>query len=367
MSSPLRPALFFGPRLNTVQRLLLVQLAGILGGCQPAPSAAKGADVSVRPIAVRTAPVIREEAPVPIRVNGTIGAKEESRLAFKIGGVLDHISVEEGDRVRRGQVLAMLKRSEIDAQVAQANAAYDKASRDLERVKKLEEAKVATREQLENVNTALEVARSQREIATFNQRYATIVAPTSGRILKRLASESELVGAGMPVLVLSSSEKGWIMRASVTDREVVRISPGDPAEFVLDALPGETVSAKVGEIASAPSPLTGTFEVELALARPPERLITGLFGKGYITPTKAERRTRIPASAIVEGDGARAAVFVLGEDRQHARRIELVVQAIEPDSIVIAQGLEGIDEVVTDGSAYLDERVPVKVVAGAER
>lgn len=64
--------------------------------------------------------------------------------------------------MRRGQVLAVLKRSEIDAQVAQANAAYDKANRNLERVKKLEEAKVATREQLENVNTALEVARSRR-------------------------------------------------------------------------------------------------------------------------------------------------------------------------------------------------------------
>jgi len=109
---------------------------------------------------------------IPIEAGGTIGAKEETKLSFKIGGVIDGMNAKEGQYIRKGTVLARLNTTEINAQVMKARQAKDKLQRDLDRAKKLYAEQAATLEQVEGLTTALEVASSDLEIAGFNQSYA---------------------------------------------------------------------------------------------------------------------------------------------------------------------------------------------------
>jgi multidrug efflux system membrane fusion protein len=336
--------------------LAALPLAGLLCflvGCgERAPSPPPAAPVSA-PVAIRVATVERRAIARPIRVSGLLASKDEQKLSFKVGGVIDRVAVEEGDVVRRGQVLAALKLSEIDAQVAQAEHGLAKAERDLARAEKLEGARVATVEQREDARTGFELARSQLRIARFNREYAVITAPASGRILRRLASAGELVGPGVPLFVLGGTERGWVLRATLTDRERVRVALGDVAQLRFDALDHAPMEARVTELASAPSPMTGTYEVELRVASTDPRLVTGLFGRGELTPRGEEALMLVPPSALLEADGQRGAVYVIGPDRASLRRVELELGPIVGDQLGVRAGLEPGQQVVVAGAAYL--------------
>src|SRR5262249_52885492 len=149
-------------------------------------------------------------------ITGVVAAKEEVRQSFKVGGLVAAIAVQEGDVVRKGQVLARLQLAEVDAAVASAQEAVRKAERDEARADQLLAQKAATRAQRDDAATALSVARAQLSAASFNRRHAVIVASADGRVHRRLAEVGELVAAGQPVLVVGSSQSGWVLRASVS-------------------------------------------------------------------------------------------------------------------------------------------------------
>src|SRR5688572_12035270 len=163
-------------------------------------------------VPVRAVPVVQENVARPISVSGTLGPKEEIGLSFKIGGIVQGIAVNAGDVVRAGQLLAALDVREIDAAVARAGSAAAKAERDLARARKLYADSVVTLSQLEDSETAAQIARADLEAVRFNRRYATIVAPADGVILRRDSEPGETLLPGAQVLVLGSRERGTVMR-----------------------------------------------------------------------------------------------------------------------------------------------------------
>merc|ERR1711912_15282 len=107
-----------------------------------------------QPVSVKVAEVEKLEKPIPVVASGVLGSESESKLSFKIGGIIAKIYVEEGQKVKAGQLLAELEKAEINAQVVQAQSGLAKAIRDLERAKSLYEDTVATLEQVQNATTA---------------------------------------------------------------------------------------------------------------------------------------------------------------------------------------------------------------------
>jgi multidrug efflux system membrane fusion protein len=312
-------------------------------------------------IPVRLQDVHKEEISNPIHISGRIASKKEMKLSFKIGGIIEKIFMEEGREVRAGQPLARLNLSEIEAQVKQAGSAFAKADRDLERVGNLFKEKAATLEQFQNVQTAHEVAKSRLGAAEFNLRFAEITAPSRGRILKRMAEEHELVGAGMPVFFFGSTDSGWVIRAGVSEVDIVRLNLGDSATLSFDAYPDEQLKAEVSEIVEAPDPLTGTYEVELQIGPTDKRLISGFVAKVDILPRTKFMRTVIPVQALVQADGSQGFVFTV-DSESRALRIPVLIDFILDDKIALAEGLENISRVVIEGGAYLRNGDRVKII-----
>src|SRR4029079_18657756 len=122
--------------------------------------------------------------------------------------------------VAKGQLLATLDLTEINAQVQQANQGVEKVQRDVKRVKNLYNDTVATLEQVQNANTQLKVAEESLRIARFNQQYAQIRATESGIILKKLMNEGELASAGSPVFQFNGTAgNDWVIRFGVSDKD----------------------------------------------------------------------------------------------------------------------------------------------------
>ena len=311
---------------------------------------------------VKTAPVEHAEMSQSIHTHGRISSKKEIKLSFKINGIIRDIYVDEGEAVKKGQILARLDLSEIESQVEQARSAFEKVQRDLKRAENLFKDKAVTLEQLQNIQTAHRVAESQLEVAEFNLRYSEIHAPSKGRILRRLMEENEMVSAGMPIFVFASTEKDWIVRTGVSDRDLVKLRLNDPAVLRFDAYPGETFRARVSEIAESSDPMTGTYEVELKVDARDKKLVSGFVAQVDISPSSKEMYTIIPIEALVEADGQQGFIFTVDESTNRARRIPMTIGFLFEDKVAVASGLEDISFVVTEGAPYLIDGTQVQIV-----
>lgn len=343
-------------------RILAVALAGcVLGsGCAKQTAVAVPA---VPPVAVATVPVVYSDRALPVRVTGLLARVNEAELAFKIGGVVEVVAVRAGDRVKGGQELARLRLDEIDAQVAQAASVVAKAKRDLARVEKLAADRVATDENLQDARTALEVAAAQARIADFNRRYAVVRAPADGRILRRAAEPDELVAPGRPVLTFAAEAGGWLVRAGVPDREAGRLRIGDTATLANADLAAEAVAGTVSQIAEAADPATRTVPIEIRLAEVPPGARSGAVLVATIRPQAVEPRATVPAAAIVEGDARGASVFVIGETETKVRRLPVVVEALDGESVYLRTALPRNLRVVSRGAEFLRDGLDVKVIS----
>lgn len=341
--------------------ILILTSAVIAAGCNSTAE-----DSPQAPTPVRIAAAFEGPAAPSIRTNGLLVNKDEIRLSFKMSGVIKHIGVREGERVRKGQRLAEIELAEVNAQVEQARQAHTKAKRDLERGERLYADKVISLEQLQDLRTQTAMAEAGLDSAQFNSNYASIIAPQDGAVLRRLAEERELVSAGNPVIVLGAQNRGFVVRAGLADREIVQVKLGDTAQVRLDALPNATLAGKVTEVAGGADPASGMFMIEVALDAGDLPLKSGLVAKLTIIPATANSGTRVyvPIASIVEGDGSRASVFVLDNDRVHRRKVEIAF--IENEAVALASGIKAGEQLITDGALYLEDGEQVAVQAPAE-
>jgi RND family efflux transporter MFP subunit len=314
-------------------------------------------------VAVRVTDVTEGDFSMPVVSSGLITTGTESRLSFKTGGIVTNILVEEGQAVTKGQLLATLDQTEIDAQVSQAKNNLEKTHRDFERVERLFRDSAATLEQYQNVKTANDVANEQWRIASFNKQYSTIHANANGRVIRKFVNEGEQVTGGSPVLVINSAdENDWIVRIGLPDVDWVRVKKGDKALVRTDAYPNETFDATVSLINEGADIVSGLYVVEVKISPRGRKLATGLVANVDIVPSQHQRLKSIPIEAIVEGSGSNAFVFVATADQKSVKKIPVRIAYLMDNKAMISGGLEDVSKVITAGSAFLTENATIKIV-----
>ncbi len=334
---------------------------------------------------VETAKVEKIDHQETIFATGTLSSREEVKLSFKTGGVIQAIYVREGQNVQKGQVLAKLDLEEIQAQVQQADIGKDQANinvenaklalqlaeRDYKNAQGLYQDSVATLEQLQNAEVQLNNARNQLEaakkglafseqnveVANFNLKYSTIVAPTSGTILKKLAEVNELVGTGTPVIYFGSKDKAQVIRVNITDKDIIHIDLEDRAEVQFDAYPQHKFEGIVREIASTADPYTNTYEVEIEVLPEGKKLLSGFIGRVNIFTDAGESLLRVPVDALYSANGQLGEVFIIHNGKASKTSISII--KMEGDYLLVNKGLTPDDEVIVSGVGYLEADQPV--------
>jgi len=297
-----------------------------------------------------------------VPVSGMFTTDDETVLSFKNGGVITRILVKEGDAIQKGQLLATLNPTEIEAGTQQATLAMEKAERDYQRASRLYKDSVATLEQMQNARTALDVARQQLKSASFNRSFTEIKATAGGFVLQRFASEGQIVGPGTPVLQINGAGKGiWYLKGGISDRGWASVSIGDQASVYSDALPGKVLRAEVFKKSESVDPASGTFLVYLKIKDKGTDLASGMFGKAEIHSSRTSVNSWIiPYDALLDGDAGKGYVFITN-DRKTARKTEVSVGEIGKDQVVITGGLEDAKFLIISGSPYLNDGSSIKL------
>jgi len=327
-------------------------------GCEQKP-AATAESQTVPPVPVRVAEVALSNHAPPIRAAAELAHVTEAELAFAGSGVVEAVLVRPGDRVQRGQTLARLRPDTVEAQTAQAGAAFEQARRALTRVERLHAERVATLEMLQDARTAVETAEAAVRITEFNRTFAVIKAPGDGVILRRHVEPDELAAAGRPVLAFAAEAGGWIARAHLSARDVARLSAG-AAAVLADGL-GGTVTGRVTRIAAAADPATRTVPVEITLDAPPPAAHSGRIISALIDAAPVPPRPAVPLTAIREGAGDRAFVFVLRPGADAVSRVQVDIELIDDGRVFLRSPLEAGLRVVTAGGQFLRDGARVSI------
>jgi len=313
-------------------------------------------------IVVKTVPVSLSDYAPKLVYSGTVASVNEAKLSFKIGGIISRIFVKEGDHVVKGQLLATLDLTEINAQVKQASQNVDKLDRDEHRIKNLLDDTAATLEQYQNAQTQLNVGKENLRIAKFNQEYAQIRSSANGIIAKKIMNEGELASTGTPVLMLNgTSANDWVIRFGVSDKDWAILQKNDKANVLIDAYPGKTFDGLVSKIEQSADASSGTYEIEVKILPGDKKLAPGLFATVHIQPSQANQALRvIPIDALAEADRRTGYVYSLNTDKKTVARHKVQIAFINKDSVGVAGGLDHIDHVIKEGVSYLTENTIVK-------
>lgn len=343
--------------------LLPVSCLLLLASCghSTKPAAARSTDVI--PVQIITVGQTAGNSGIPL--SGQFTTNDEAMLGFKTSGVINSILVKEGEAIREGQLLATLNLTEVNAQVQQAQLGYEKAQRDYQRVTNLYTDSVATLEQWQNSRTGLDIARQQLNTAQFNRRYAEIRAVKNGFVLRKLASEGQVVSSGTAVLQTNGAgTTGWILKAGAGDRDWAAIHINDKAVVTLDNNSEQQYEGTVIRKSESTDPATGTFSIEIRLADSHAAgVASGVFGRAMVAASGAAQSNNqwsLPYDALLDADGSNGYVFV-AQNGTVARKVKVTIAGMSKDAIQVSGGLEAGQQVIVSGSAYLTDNSPIKI------
>ncbi len=320
-----------------MRRGVILATAALLASCGKPATAPKEAPAA--PPQVRVAPVGGDMQAAEVSGVGTVALRREASLGFTSAGRILRMTVNEGDRVHRGQLLAALDTTTVAADLARARAERARAAAEYKRSETLMAQGWITRPRLENAKAALESADAQVRAAGFQTANATIVAPGSGTVLARLTEPGQVVAAGTPVLIIGEEASGYVLRVPLSDRDAARLTAGTPATVTLAALGDVPMSGRVVEIGGRADRATGTFAVEIGLPDD-KRLRSGQIGNARITAGGAAATVlRVPANAVFAVRAGEGFVYVVDRARKTVALRRIAIAEADDGGIRVTNGL----------------------------
>jgi len=303
------------------------------------------------------------------------------------GQIIETITVEKGDRVQKGDIVATLQRDVIDARLAearagraaaaagraQARAKLDVLKKDRQRLENLLAEKAVARQQVDHIQAeftatqqALRLADAQvnRARAVINQLMVqsenhTIRAPAGGVVAGRHVDPGTLAAPGMPIVSITDESTVKVV-FPVTEKDLPRIRQGMAVQVRLDAFADTVFDGSVDLVSPTVDPATRSADVEVRIANPEGRLTPGMYARVSIL---MQTRTCpvMPADGIVRVPGtSEQFVFVIEKGQAVQRNVTTGLSA--GTRVEIISGVSAGDSVVVKGQGRLKDGTPVRII-----
>lgn len=359
------------PMRNRPSRRSLLLLVALALGCQANAGGfdkKKGVDAEAveQPSPVVVGAVERGAITATISAASTIEAERQVTVNAESTGRLVDLSVEEGDVVKAGQVLARIR---FDAQansLVRANTSLEKARADFARVEQLYKERVLGEEEYEKARNALDIAELDLRDRAREMKNTKVTAPFAGTITQRKVTEGGFVSNGAELLQVTDFNT-LVARVFVPEKELDRIKVGQEALVVGKAAKGRRGVGKVVRI--SPIVDAGTGTVKMTVALPPELagaqgFLPGMYAEVTLTVDHREGVALVPKGAIVH-DEEQTYVFVPdGADSPDggglkARRVRVELGLQDSERVEIVKGLSAGDPVIIAGQTGLKDGAKV--------
>ncbi len=359
----------------------LVPFLALLAGCSREavqPSAAPAA------LAVRVIRVEPQELEQSLDITGSLVSPVAVDVKTQFAGHIVQLRKQEGDHVRKGELLALLDETDARLALAQARAALEVAQATLDRVRVAEQAALREGERADNLMRSggitqrdydqarvtvrdtqaqvklaeAQVEQAKKAVAVAEKRLddCRIISPTSGEIDRKFLNLGGYVD-GMTAVYRVVDNQHLELEAYVASAEIAPLAKGQKIRFTVQAFPGEEFDAKVQAIGAAVQPQNRSVMIRASVPNPSGKLKAGMFVKGrLITGTKPDA-VIVPIDAVWRRTAEAPYVFVVEQNQARKREVRLGLEM--PGAFEIVAGLKPGEVVVAEQNLELAEGVTV--------
>jgi RND family efflux transporter MFP subunit len=310
------------------------------------------------PPVVETAAVERVDSARDLRMSGTIEADRNTPLSFAVPGTVEAVLVNEGQTVRRGQVLARLTPVTFEAALGIAVAQAERAEDVYRRYEPMHRNRTVPEVKWVEAQTSLEAARHAVDIARKNLDDAVLRAPEDGVVARRLTEPGATAAPGVPAFHLVQTK---VVRAiaPVPEMQIGRIHVGQAARVAVAAL-GREFAGEVYEVGVLADPTTRTYPVKITVANDDGALRVGMVVDIFVHVPGDAPTLAVPREAIRIDERGAACVFVVMADQKVVRRNVEVIGFLGEQTAVSAGVGEG-ERVVVSGTPMLGDGATVRL------
>ncbi|MCY3770734.1 MAG: efflux RND transporter periplasmic adaptor subunit [Gemmatimonadetes bacterium] len=291
-----------------------------------------------------------------ILTTATVEADRDARIFPRTTAMIEDILVQEGDRVQRGQTLAVLEHAEEEVALARAEAIRQARKQEFDRSVAMLNGQLISEVDHEAKEREYIIAKAEWESAKVSYDKTTITAPFRGTITERHLNVGNMARPGDPLFTLVDLNT-LLIYTYLPEMEWSHVAAGQDVVLETDTLPDGAFGGKVHRVSSIINPQNGTFKVTIRINDPGWRLKPGMFVRVKILADQHEDVLLIPKIALLDGNY----VFTVLDDSL-AVRAELTLGLQDADFVEIEEGLNPGDRIVIAGHRSMKDSTRVKIV-----
>ena len=329
------------------------------GGDDAAAAEAEAEKAEDAPIPVEVADVRQDAVASYISATANLVPENEVKVLAEWEGRLARLLVEEGQWVRKGQVLAELAQGDAPMAVEKARVRLENARVAHGRTSTLADEGLMSPQDLEKAAMELGVAKQELAEAAWRIEKARVLSPFAGQVTRRSAQPGQDVRLGDELFVVSQLEP-LVARIYLAEKDVLGLTEDRPVRIALKA--DETISfrGRIHQISPVVDPATGTVKVTVQAIRPPAAVRPGAFVRVDVVKEERPEALLVPKLALVR-ELQKTYVFVA--DEQVARKREVALGLEEGAVVQALSGVAAGEQVIVAGQGALEDGAAIKLPA----
>ncbi len=300
----------------------------------------------------------RENVKSVLSYTGDALSIQQAALYAKVAGNLDRNYVEMGSFVKAGTLLALIDTTELYQVYQQTRATYDNTLLLFERTKQLSDKSLASRQDVDNAEAAMKVAKANFDAAATHLSYAHITAPFDGFVTKRFLDAGALVTASTTTLFTMMNLDSVKIIVSIPEKDLQQMYRVRTASITFDALPGQAFTGHVSRFSEAVDLSTRTMAIEVDIPNRSRVIKPGMFATISFTVDEKAEAITMPSDALLKDDSG---YYVFAVEETKARKIPVKIGIEQNTRTEILAGLTGEENIITTGQQFVKDGSAVSI------
>lgn len=331
------------------RNLILFAILIAMASCQQKQEVMKKERASIR---VKAQPVQTVSGLSNLRYSGTVEAAQTIPLTFQSSGTVEQVLVQEGDAVRKGQLLAVVNKADNQSIYNSSLATYQQAKDGYDRLKQVYDNGSLSEVKWVEMETNLKQSESQLQIAKNNLDKCNLYAPTNGIVGKRNIEPGQSSISSFSPIELVKIEKVSV-KISVPENEIGKIKKGTTATFTISALENKSFEGTITNIGVVADRFSRTYEVKMTVDNPNLEMKPGMVCDVNMNSSTENQLVVVPYNAISKDTEGNSFVYVVSPDSKTVKKQIVKVGNYQASGLEVLSGLTVNQTIVVEGKEKL--------------
>jgi len=333
------------------QNLFLFAILIAMASCQQKQEVVKKERASIR---VKARPVQTVNGMSNLRYSGTVEAEQTIPLTFQSSGTVEQVLIQEGDAVRKGQLLAVVNKADNQSIYHSSLAMYEQAKDGYDRLKQVYDKGSLSEVKWVEMETNLKQAESQLHIAKNNLDKCNLYAPTSGIVGKRNIEPGQSSISSFSPIELVKIEKVSV-KISVPENEIGKIKKGTTATFTISALENKSFEGTITNIGVVADQFSRTYEVKMTVNNTNLEMKPGMVCDVNMNSSSEKQLVVVPYNAISKDTEGNSFVYIVSPDSKSVKKQIIKVGNYQTSGLEVLSGLTANQTIVVEGKEKLED------------